>query len=145
MSKKWINKDASEQAKMAFQNVGLFSDADTKTREAMYKTGFADNNGAISAVQSALIRATMESFEQDAISSKKIYARLIGRDGMSEDQALLAVKDLVSAIHEGRFADTDDQKGFLTIAKNLNVLDNVMNGKQFETVASQIIASGDKA
>ena len=145
LSRKWINKDASEQAKMAFENVGLFSDAATKTRESMYKTGFADNNGATSAVQSALIRATMESFEQDAISSKKIYARLIGKEGMSEDQALLAVKDLVSAIHEGRFADTDDQKGFLTIAKNLNVLDEIMNGKQFETVASQIIAGGDKA
>ena len=145
LSRKWINKDASEQAKMAFQNVGLFSDAATKTRESMYKTGFADNNGATSAVQSALIRATMESFEQDAISSKKIYARLIGKNGMSEDQALLAVKDLVSAIHEGRFADTDDQKGFLTIAKNLNVLDEVMSGKQFETVVSQIIAGGDKA
>ena len=145
LSKKWINKDASEQAKMAFENVGLFSDAATKTRESMYKTGFADNNGTTSAVQSALIRATMESFEQDAISSKKIYARLIGKEGMSEDQALLAVKDLVSAIHEGRFADTDDQKGFLTIAKNLNVLDEIMNGKQFETVASQIIAGGDKA
>lgn len=145
LSRKWINKDASEQAKMAFENVGLFSDAATKTRESMYKTGFADNNGATSAVQSALIRATMESFEQDAISSKKIYARLIGKEGMSEDQALLAVKDLVSAIHEGRFADTDGQKGFLTIAKNLNVLDEIMNGKQFETVASQIIAGGDKA
>ena len=145
LSRKWINKDASEQAKMAFENVGLFSDAATKTRESMYKTGFADNNGATSAVQSALIRATMESFEQDAISSKKIYARLIGKEGMSEDQALLAVKDLVSAIHEGRFADTDDQKGFLTIAKNLNVLDEIMNGKQFETVASQIIAGGNKA
>lgn len=145
LSRKWINKDASEQAKMAFENVGLFSDAATKTRESMYKTGFADNNGATSAVQSALIRATMESFEQDAISSKKIYARLIGKEGMSEDQALLAVKDLVSAIHEGRFADTDDQKGFLTIAKNLNVLDEIMSGKQFETVASQIIAGGDKA
>lgn len=145
LSRKWINKDASEQAKMAFENVGLFSDAATKTRESMYKTGFADNNGATSAVQSALIRATVESFEQDAISSKKIYARLIGKEGMSEDQALLAVKDLVSAIHEGRFADTDDQKGFLTIAKNLNVLDEIMNGKQFETVASQIIAGGDKA
>ena len=145
LSRKWINKDASEQAKMAFQNVGLFSDAATKTRESMYKTGFADNNGATSAVQSALIRATMESFEQDAISSKKIYARLIGKNGMSEDQALLAVKDLVGAIHEGRFADTDDQKGFLTIAKNLNVLDEVMSGKQFETVVSQIIAGGDKA
>ena len=48
---------------------------------------------------------------------------------MSEDQALLAVKDLVSAIHEGRFADTDDQKGFLSIAKNLNVLGNIMDGK----------------
>lgn len=145
LSRKWINKDASEQAKMAFQNVGLFSDAATKTRESMYKTGFADNNGATSAVQSAIIRATMESFEQDAISSKKIYARLIGKNGMSEDQALLAVKDLVSAIHEGRFADTDDQKGFLSIAKDLNVLNEIMDGKQFETIASQIIASGDKA
>lgn len=144
LSQKWVNKDASLQAKMAFENVGLFSNADTNARESMNKTGFATNNGAIGEIYSGIIRATMESIEQDAISSKKIYARLI-KNGASEDGSILEVNKLMEAIHAGRYGDSDkDGQGLLSIAKDLGIFDETNFGKQFQTVIAQLAAKGNQ-
>lgn len=144
LSQKWINKDASIQAKMAFENVGLFSNADTNIRESMYKTGFADNNGAARKVYSGIIRATMESIEQEAISSKKIYARLMNK-GISEDDSILEVNKLMEAIHTGRYGDSDkDGQGFLSLAKDFGILNTENFGKQFQTVVAQLVAGNEQ-
>lgn len=144
LSQKWINKDASIQAKMAFENVGLFSNADTNIRESMYKTGFADNNGAARKVYSGIIRATMESIEQEAISSKKIYARLM-KKGMSENDSILEVNKLMEAIHTGRYGDSDkDGQGFLSLAKDFGIFNTENFGKQFQTVVAQLVAGNEQ-
>ena len=64
--------------------VGQFSNLNTRVRSAMSKTGFDELSGQNGA-DSKFIRAFFEVFEQDAISAKKVFARLSAAHGGGEE------------------------------------------------------------
>lgn len=154
LTQRMINEEASAEAKTAFQNVGSFSNSATNIRKTLKTIGYgADLNttqGKIQAFKGDMIKAFLEKIEQDAISSKKIYARLMEANGMTEDEAYLQVSQLTDLLRKGKIGDSGKQKGFLTRAKELGIFKKdkdtdkfYLDDKQFESMISGWMASDE--
>ena len=86
--------------------------------------------------QAGVIRAFLETLEQDAISSKKIQARLM-KEGASEEEAYLQVQELTDTLRSGKYSGED---GFIAKGQKLNIWDALAKGKQIQSLRAQWLA-----
>lgn len=95
---------ASIMSKVNKQNVGYFSNLSTNTRNFMQELGIDEikKAGTRQAGQAAIIRAYMESLEQDSISAKKVFQRLATTN--DESFTIDELDKLYSYMNSGAFS-----------------------------------------
>lgn len=115
---------ASLMSKSNKKYVGMFSNVSTNVRNAMQDMGLdeATSPNSRGAAHASLIRAFLESLEQDSISAKKVFARLSASKGT--DVAVDELSSVYNAIGAGDFDRAIDLSAQLGI--------NFFEGRQFE-------------
>lgn len=115
---------ASLMSKSNKKYVGMFSNVSTNVRNAMQDMGLdeATSPNSRGAAHASLIRAFLESLEQDSISAKKVFARLSASKGA--DVAVDELSGVYNAIGAGDFDRAIDLSAQLGI--------NFFEGRQFE-------------
>lgn len=115
---------ASLMSKSNKKYVGMFSNVSTNVRNAMQDMGLdeATSPNSRGAAHASLIRAFLESLEQDSISAKKVFARLSASKGT--DVAVDELSGVYNAIGAGDFDRAIDLSAQLGI--------NFFEGRQFE-------------
>ena len=111
--------------------VGQFSNLNTRVRSAMSKTGFDElsrQNGA----DSKFIRAFFEVFEQDAISAKKVFARLSAAHGGGEEGDQVAVDELTKLFDTILKGSMTDIQSAITQAQKMGILGDLLDSRQFQ-------------
>ena len=138
---KSINEFASIFAGSSFQNIGTFSQSATKMRENMAKLGYdtratATDEDLKKSFNADIIKAFLQTLEQDAISSKKIYARLEqikkekGED-FSLEQAGDEVWHLIKTLRDGDFT------GFVNEAINMGIYKDMMSDQPIQSLRAR--------
>lgn len=115
---------ASLMSKSNKKYVGMFSNVSTNMRNAMQDMGLdeATNPNSRGAAHATLIRAFLESLEQDSISAKKVFSRLSQSKGVGV--AVDELSGVYNAIGAGDFDRAIDLSAQLGI--------NFFEGRQFE-------------
>ncbi len=111
--------------------VGQFSNLNTRVRSAMSKTGFDELSGQNGA-DSKFIRAFFEVFEQDAISAKKVFARLSAAHGGGEEGDQVAVDELTKLFDTILKGSMTDIQSAITQAQKMGILGDLLDSRQFQ-------------
>jgi hypothetical protein len=103
MKNRGANSLAGLMSKSNKQYVGQFSNASTNIRNFMSDIGMdeTENAGTKNAALTSIVRAYLESLEQDSISAKKVFARLSTQKG--KDVAVDELSTLYNLIGKGDF------------------------------------------
>lgn len=111
--------------------VGQFSNLNTRVRSAMSKTGFDELSGQNGA-DAKFIRAFFEVFEQDAISAKKVFARLSAAHGGGEEGDQVAVDELTKLFDTILKGSMTDIQSAITQAQKMGILGDLLDSRQFQ-------------
>lgn len=111
--------------------VGQFSNLNTRVRDAMSKTGFDELSGQNGA-DAKFIRAFFEVFEQDAISAKKVFARLSAAHGGGEEGDQVAVDELTKLFDTILKGSMTDIQSAIAQAQKMGILGDLLDSRQFQ-------------
>lgn len=138
---KSTNEFASIFAGSNFQNIGTFSQSATKMRENMRTLGYDTGNTSTEedmrkSFNADVVKAFLQTLEQDAISSKKIYARLEQikaekGEEFSLEQAGDEVWHLIQTLRSGDFT------GFINEAINMGIYKDTMADQPIQSLRAR--------
>ena len=149
IAKGWVTKDDNEFASLIggsnFQTIGSFSQSATKMREAMEALNYTTGNMSTDAdmekeFNADVVKSFLQQLEQDAISSKKIYARLqkVRQDRHQDDSKEAVgqdVAELISALRGG------DVHKYIELSKEMGIWDEMKADQPIQALRARWLST----
>lgn len=149
IAKGWVTKDDNEFASLVggsnFQTIGSFSQSATKMREAMEALNYTTGNMSTDAdmekeFNADVVKSFLQQLEQDAISSKKIYARLqkVRQDRHQDDSKEAVASDVVKLIEALRGGDVHS---YINLSKEMGIWDETKADQPIQALRARWLST----